>query len=187
MGYRILCRFWVRSRGSSWWKPYAECTWFFKIFRGKSATTLLPVFLQACPHLQAIALPRSSQVRAGARFTYLNWYLLSQWLHNPPHQMLSPEELNTVSKIWDRPLNCNTDTFLTVTLGLCAEPGPVSQAASLWWALQRVARLAAKIDNAADWELLSKTDAVHRNAWISTQPRRIACARQISTWPFTLT
>lgn len=79
------------------------------------------------------------------------------------------------------------DTFLTVTLGLRAEPGAVSQAASLWWALQRVARLTAEIDDAADWELLSKTDAVHRNAWISTQPRRIACARQISTWPFRLT
>lgn len=64
--------------------------------------------------------------------------------------MLSPEEVNTVSEIRGRPLNGNTDTFLTVTLGLCAEPGPVGQAAPLWRALQRVARLAAKIDDAGD-------------------------------------
>lgn len=63
--------------------------------------------------------------------------------------------------------------FLTMTLRLGAEPGPVVHASSFRWTLQRVAGFAAEADNTAYWKLFSQTDTMHGNTWISTEPGRI--------------
>lgn len=69
---------------------------------------------------------------------------------------------------------CMKVLLLTVTLWLGSKPGPIAQAGSLRWTLQRIARLAAEAHNAAHRELLPQADPVHGNTWISAQASRIA-------------
>lgn len=64
-----------------------------------------------------------------------------------------------------------------MTLRLGTEPGPIGQAGSLWRTLQHIAGLTAKADNTAHCKLFSQTDTMHRDAWISAQPGRLAWKR----------
>lgn len=50
---------------------------------------------------------------------------------------------------------CTVDAFLTMTLRLGAQPGPISLASSLWGPFQHISRLTAEIDDAACCKLLS--------------------------------
>lgn len=88
MGYRILFRFWVSSRSFQLMEVVAEGEWFFKVFRGKSAATLLPV-LWDCSHLQAITHPKAHMLRMDLDSLFELAARMKRslyWPYNPPHQ-----------------------------------------------------------------------------------------------------